>query len=571
MNPDFLVIDLFCGAGGTTTGFEKARIGRNRVAKVIACVNHDEFAIKSHRSNHKSVLHFTEDIRTLELSRLSAHKEKQQKTFPKSKLVLWASLECTNFSRAKGGQPRDADSRTLADHLFRYIEALQPDYVMIENVEEFMCWGPLDENGKPISRHEGTDFIRWVNKVKTYGFDYEHRLLNSADFGAYTSRTRYFAIFAKHGLPIVWPEPTHAKNPQSGGLFSHALRKWKAVREVLDLEDIGKDIFEREKALSEKTLERIYAGLMKYVAGGKAAHDAFVMKMNSGHPASKCSSVETVTGSLTTTCHQYLVQPGFLVKYLSNSPQTGFSVGAGVNVPAPVITAQPRLATVFLSAYHGNGHNCTATDRPAPTVAAADALASVQAHWIDSQFGSGDHNHSSADEPCGSLATVPKKNLVNAFLINHTYNNYGTSVDQPAPTILASRRHQYIVNPSWGGNPGSVDQPCCTIVARQDKSPLYVVTTETGQIAIAVYEGDSPATVKIKQFMALYGIVRITMRMLKVDELKQIMGLPVQYVLAGNQSKQKWMIGNMVHPVVPQHMARALSRTLRNIEKRKAA
>lgn len=566
MNPDFLVIDLFAGAGGTTTGFEKARIGRHKISKVIACVNHDETAIKSHRANHKGVLHFTEDIRTLELRRLIVHTEKMRALYPNAKLVLWASLECTNFSRAKGGQPRDADSRTLAEHLFRYIEQLRPDYVMIENVEEFMCWGPLCENGKPISRHKGIDFLKWVDNVKAFGYEYEHRLLNSADFGAYTSRTRYFAIFAAPGLPIVWPEPTHAKNPEGGSLFAHKLRRWKPVRDVLDLANEGNDIFERKKPLSEKTLQRIYAGLVKYVAGGKKEHSDFIMKMNSGHPASKCISLNQPTGSLTTSCHQAIVQPAFLLKYMSNSPTTGFSVGADINQPSPTVTCQPRLASVFLSAYHGNGHNCTGSDRPAPTVAAADALAKVQAHWIDSQYGSGDHNHSSPDEPCGSLPTTPKKNLVSAFIINHTYSNYGTSVNDPAPTLLASRRHHYIVNPSWGGNPGAVDQPCCTVVARQDKAPLYLVSTDAGEAAIAVYETDSPMTVKIKEFMAMYGIARITMRMLNVTELKRIMGLPERYVLAGNQSKQKWMIGNMVHPVISQHMARTLSRAVKNIQ-----
>ena len=116
-----LYIDLFCGAGGTSTGVENARYADERCAKVIACVNHDANAIASHAANHPDALHFTEDIRTLELSPLVAHVERMKKIYPDALIVLWASLECTNFSKAKGGQPRDADSRTLAEHLFRYI------------------------------------------------------------------------------------------------------------------------------------------------------------------------------------------------------------------------------------------------------------------------------------------------------------------------------------------------------------------------------------------------------------------------------------------------------------------
>lgn len=106
---------------------------------------------------------------------------------------MWASLECTNFSKAKGGQPRDADSRTLAEHLFRYIEAITPDYIQIENVEEFMSWGEVDENGKPVSMDKGKSYTRWVRKVKSYGYRFDHRILNSADYGAYTSRKRFLA------------------------------------------------------------------------------------------------------------------------------------------------------------------------------------------------------------------------------------------------------------------------------------------------------------------------------------------------------------------------------------------
>ena len=142
---NLLYVDLFCGAGGTSTGINSAKIDDEQCAKVIACVNHDKNAIASHASNHPDALHFTEDIRTLQLSPLVTHVRQQKKDNPQALLVLWASLECTNFSKAKGGQARDADSRTLAEHLFRYIDALNPDYIQIENVEEFMSWGPLDE------------------------------------------------------------------------------------------------------------------------------------------------------------------------------------------------------------------------------------------------------------------------------------------------------------------------------------------------------------------------------------------------------------------------------------------
>ena len=173
-----LYIDLFCGAGGTSTGVHLARHGGDPCAKVIACVNHDANAIASHAANHPDALHYTEDIRTLELGPLAAHAARMRRQYPDAFVVLWASLECTNFSRAKGGLPRNADSRTLAEHLFRYIEALNPDYIQIENVEEFMSWGDLDERGKPVSRDAGRLYRKWIDNVRGYGYDFGHRILN---------------------------------------------------------------------------------------------------------------------------------------------------------------------------------------------------------------------------------------------------------------------------------------------------------------------------------------------------------------------------------------------------------
>lgn len=420
-----LYIDLFCGAGGTSTGVNLARVDGQDCARVIACVNHDEKAIASHASNHPDAMHFTEDIRTLELSPLVDHLNKCRMMNPDAFVVLWASLECTNFSKAKGGQPRDADSRTLAEHLFRYIEAIAPDYIQIENVEEFMSWGDVGANGKPISMDKGKAYCRWIRNVKKYGYNFEHRILNAADFGAYTSRKRFFGIFAKDGLPISFPEPTHAKKPEIG-LFG-SLKKWKPVKEVLDFSDEGRSIFNREKPLSEKTLERIFAGLVKFVAGGKDK---------------------------------------FMVKYNSMS-QSGKYQPPSVDDPCPVVATQNRLAI-------------------------------AQVSFLSKQFGG--HPDS--------------KNL---------------STDSPAGTLTANPKHK-----------------------------LVTVKRPDAQCQIAVSPDDSPMTKKIKGFMVQYSIADIKMRMLKIGELKLIMGFPENYILVGNQTEQKKFIGNAVEV----NMARVLCESL---------
>ena len=557
-----LYIDLFCGAGGTSTGVELARYQGDKCAKVIACVNHDAKAIASHAANHPEAMHFTEDIRTLELTPIVNHLARKRKEYPGSPVVLWASLECTNFSKAKGGQPRDADSRTLAEHLFRYIEAIRPDYIQIENVEEFMCWGDVDQNGKPISRDKGRCYIRWCNKVRSYGYDFDWRILNAADYGAYTSRKRFFGIFARHGMPIVFPVQTHTRSVDSsyGGLFpSESLQPWKAVKEVLDFSDRGETIF-REKALSENTLERIFAGLVKFVAGGK---EAFLVKWNSMSKKGnyRAPGVDEPCPVVTTQNRLGMAQVSFLSKAYSGDPT---SKNISVEGPAGAITCKDHH--VFLTAYYGNGGN-RSVEEPAPTLTTKDRLA-----FIDMQYGNG--TPSSIEQPSPAVTTNPKQNLVSCehWIMNTNFKNVGSSIDEPAQTITANRKWHYLMNPQFSSAGGDIEKPCFTLIARMDKRPPYLVEADTegellpfirqteNGLVYEIYDTDSPMTKQIKEFMAMYCIVNITMRMLRVNELKRIMGFPEDYVLVGTQTEQKKFIGNAVEV----NMARVLCEALVN-------
>ena len=554
-----LYIDLFCGAGGTSTGVENARYEDEQCAKVVACVNHDANAIASHAANHPDALHFTEDIRTLELSPLVAHVERMKKIYPDALVVLWASLECTNFSKAKGGQPRDADSRTLAEHLFRYIEAIVPDYIQIENVEEFMSWGDMDEKGHPISKDKGRCYEKWKRNVRKYGYDFDWRILNAADYGAYTTRKRFFCIFAKRGLPIVFPEPTHCKDGKSD-MFGR-LEKWKPVKEVLDFSDEGDSIFCRKKPLAEKTLERIYAGLIKFVAGGK---EAFIVKYNSMSRTGKyqAPSVDEPCPVVATQGRLALAKVNFLSKQFSGQPD---SKNISVESPAGTITCKDHHA--FVSAYYGNGHN-NSVELPAPTVTTKDRLALVNSVFIDNQYGTG--KPTSIELPVGTVTTVPKFNVVSCkpWIMNTAFSNVGSSIEQPSQTITANRKWHYLMNPQFASAGGSVNNPCFTLIARMDKMPPYLVEVEGG-IGIQVTSDDSPMTIKIKEFMALYGIIDIKMRMLRIAELKKIMGFPEDYVLIGPQSDQKKFIGNAVEVNMARVLCEAICKEI--IRKRKVA
>lgn len=554
-----LYIDLFCGAGGTSTGVENARYADEQCAKVVACVNHDANAIASHAANHPDALHFTEDIRTLELSPLVAHVERMKKIYPDALVVLWASLECTNFSKAKGGQPRDADSRTLAEHLFRYIEAIDPDYIQIENVEEFMSWGDMDEKGHPISKDKGRCYEKWKRNVRKYGYDFDWRILNAADYGAYTTRKRFFGIFAKRGLPIVFPEPTHCKDGKND-MFGR-LEKWKPVKEVLDFSDEGESIFCRKKPLAEKTLERIYAGLIKFVAGGK---DAFIVKYNSMSRTGRyqAPSVDEPCPVVATQGRLALAKVNFLSKQFSGQPD---SKNISVEGPAGTITCKDHHA--FVSAYYGNGHNHS-VELPAPTVTTKDRLALVNSVFIDNQYGTG--KPTSIEQPVGTVTTVPKFNMVSCkpWIMNTAFSNVGSSIEQPSQTITANRKWHYLMNPQFASAGGSVNNPCFTLIARMDKMPPYLVEVEGG-IGIQVRSNDSPMTIKIKEFMALYGIIDIKMRMLRIAELKKIMGFPEDYVLIGPQSDQKKFIGNAVEVNMARVLCEAICKEI--IRKRKVA
>jgi DNA (cytosine-5)-methyltransferase 1 len=522
-NPTIYWIDLFCGAGGTTTGIHLAEAN----AIVLACVNHDAKAIAAHEANHPNAVHFTEDIRdfavVLKIKKLV---DEIRDKDPNCKINIWASLECTNYSKAKGGQPRNADSRTLAEHLFMYIDELNPDYLYIENVREFMAWGPLDVFCKPVSKDKGKDYLKWVNNIKKRGFNFDYRLLNAADFGAYTSRERFFGQFAKKGMPINWPQATHSKKVNSTpGLFEKPRTKWKAVREVLLLDIEGESIFNRKKPLVDNTLERIYAGLVKF-----SSEVNFTYRNNGGsvNPEEKSKSLDRPMGTILSGNVHNIVKTIFTAAYNSgNDAQRCKSP----EEPIGTLTTQNShavVSSIHLNTYYGKS-GLHSVNSVCPTLTTKDRVAVVNSHFIDQQYSNS--LPASIEVPSGALTTVPKLALVNV--------------------------QKWLLNPQFSSKGSSIEQPCFTLIARMDKKPPYIVSTETGEGSIIIYEDDNPVMVKIKEFMAEHGIIDIKMRMLLVDEMLRIQGFPEGYKLQGTQTDQKKFIGNSVVPLVAQKLVEA--------------
>lgn len=555
-------IDLFCGAGGTSTGIHQA----NANAHVVACVNHDKKAIQSHKRNHPNCEHFIEDIRDFKvIMKLKELVERLRREHPGCIINIWASLECTNHSKAKGGLSRKADSRTLANHLTLYQKHLNPDYVMIENVREFLDWGPLrlkegknstdtysqlavDKKGKyilvPDKRYLKIFYNEWVDEMRSFGMDYDYALLDSANFGAYTSRLRYFGIFARAGYPIVFPEATHSKKPTPGK------EKWKAVKEVLKLDDEGESIFNRKKPLVENTLNRIYHGLVKFKDEG-----VFRYRNNGGSvdPQEKSKSLQQPMGTILSGNVHCIVKSVFTKQYNSGSDATRCK---SINEPIGTLTTENSHAVVsalHISTYNGKPSYMSA-EGPAPTLCTKDRVCLVQSNFIDQQYGTG--VAASVDLPIGAITTVPKFNIVTVkpWLMDTNFKNIGTDIEQPAPTLLASRRYHYLMNPQYENKGTSINQPCFTLIAKTDKRPPYVMTAENGEGYIVIYDTDSPMTVKIKQFMAEHGIIDVKMRMLHVDEMLRVQGFPDDYILEGTQAEQKKFIGNSVVPLIAQKL-----------------
>ena len=359
-------IDLFCGAGGTSTGIHLANVN----ARVIACVNHDAEAIKSHLANHPNCLHLTEDITDWQvIVKLKKLVEELRKKEPDCIINIWASLECTHFSKAKGGLARDADSRTLAEHLYNYQKELNPHSIYIENVEEFLSWGPLDSNGKPVKKLKGVDYIKWRDTLVSRGYDYEYKLLNSADYGAYTSRRRYFGVFSKKGSTIAFPAPTHSKNGVDG------LKPWKAVKDCLELEEEGVSVFgnnAKGKPFADNTLKRVYYGLKKFHTEG-----VFVKRYNGGkvNPQEKSKSANRPLGTILSNNTHAVVKPKFLTSYYGNGTHHS------VEDPCNTLTTKERYA-----------------------------LHSVEKKWlVDTQFS---NKGRSVEEPCQTLIALMDKKPV---------------------------------------------------------------------------------------------------------------------------------------------------------------
>ena len=360
-----LIIDLFAGGGGASVGIEMA-LGR----EVDIAINHDPQAILMHKTNHPNTLHLTEDVFKVDLKKIVGDRHVA---------LMWASPDCTSHSKAKGGQPRRKGLRILPWAVFKHARLIKPDVIIMENVEEIQQWGPLDECGHPIKAKMGESYNQFMDAMKSIGYVVETRELVAANYGAPTTRKRWYAIFRRDGRPIVWPKQTH---------FENGTPKWLECGDYIDWSDLGKSIFGRKKPLAEATQRRIANGIKKYI-------------INNPNP--------------------YIVKDKAAIAYMiqyHGEQKAGDSRGQRLDEPIKTIDTSNRygLVTAFITKFYktGSGQRC---DKPLHTITTSQGHFGVVSAFLVKYYSTG--YGQTMDYPLATVTTKDRFGLVNVLIDIH--------------------------------------------------------------------------------------------------------------------------------------------------------
>lgn len=404
--PREIVVDNFAGGGGASTGIEIA-MGRS----VDVAINHDPAAIAMHRANHPTTKHYTEDVWKVDpVEACDGHPV----------ALAWFSPDCKHFSKAKGGKPVSRKIRGLAWVAVKWAKQVHPRVIMLENVEEFQDWGRLDENDMPDPQYKGETFRRFVSQLSRLGYQVEWRLLRACDYGAPTTRQRFFLIARCDGQPIVWPDGDYA-DPKGLEVAAGVKKPWRPVADVLNFDlpcpsifDTSEEIMEKYgiravRPLSDKTMRRIFRGLQKFVIDNP---EPYIVKNTAFN----------------------------LIQYHDEQRKCDVR-GQNMDEPVRTLDASNRygLVSAFLNEYYTRDNANQAVDRPGHTVTVKDRSALCTAYIT--QF----NNHcdgSRVDEPIGTMTAKSNHfGEIMAYLIKY-YNSEENlePVDKPLHTITAHDR-----------------------------------------------------------------------------------------------------------------------------------
>ena len=378
--------DMFCGCGGMATGGIRALDAR-QIAHEGWAINHWECAVQTMLTNHPHVHVMEMDLTTVIPSEIIPCRHLDH---------LHASPSCTHHSRAKGGRPRSNQLRAQPNLVLDWLDDIDVSFLSIENVPEFMDWGPLDYYGRPIERLKGANFKAWVHSIEARNYTVEWQVVNCADYGDATSRQRFFLKAVKRGRgKIHWPQPTHAEHPETD-LWGFTPQPWRGVRECLDLNDTGTSIFNRSRPLAANTLRRIAVGAQKY--WGINLEPVIVRLRNNQDVASIDAPISAIACS---GAHHALCTPIILDHFKGGEIQGG-------SRPIGAQTTHDRFSVLQpLVLGQQGGATCRPSDRPCPTIATGGAIRVATPVILDmSRPGGNDSGHiRSANQPLQTLTT----------------------------------------------------------------------------------------------------------------------------------------------------------------------
>lgn len=492
-----MVVDLFAGGGGASTGIEQA-IGR---APDVA-INHDAEAVSLHQANHPQTRHFCSDV--FEVDPVAV-------TDGRPVSLLWASPDCKHFSKAKGGKPVSKKIRSLAWVVIKWIRALKPTnrhprVISLENVEEFQTWGPLTADNMPCPLRKGRTFDRWVAQLRNLGYVVEWRELRACDYGAPTIRKRLFLVARRDGAPIVWPEATHAA-PDSLAVKSKRLLPWRTAAECIDWSIPAPSIFERTRPLADATCRRIAKGIVRYVID---AAEPFIVGVGGRAGQSPERPLTKPMGTITSKADAALCVPTLI--------QTGYGEREGQSPRVPgldkpmgtLVGSQKHALVAAFLAKHYTGVVGSDMADPMATVTSVDHHSLVAANLVHMGHGEGkdggkrfSHGVRDVAQPLNTVtASGAAAGLVQSFLVKY----YSTDQD---PTL---------------------------------REPLHTVTTKD-RFGLVMVHGEA------------YQIADIGLRMLTPRELYRAQGFPEDYRIAHGadgkpltKTAQVRMCGNSVCP-----------------------
>ena len=521
MKKTFEVVDMFCGAGGESTGIMQAAMEQDMKVNLLA-INHWERAMETHAANHPRAEHLCESVERIDPTQVVKGGKLD---------LLWASPECTHHSIARGGRPRSDQSRASAWLILKWLSELYVERVIIENVPEFLSWGPLDKNGHPIQRQKGKTFEAFVSSLRSLGYQVDWKILCAADYGDPTTRRRLFVQAVKGRKRILWPQISHMDG-DGNNLMGY--QPWIAARDIIDWSIPGTSIFDRKKPLADATIRRIAAGIEKY--WGDYAKPFLAVLYGTSDVRSLDLPLPAVTGS---GAHHALIEP---VPMLLGQ-QSG-AAARSVDKPAPTVATAGAIGVIqpFITRYQGDhagqqdGDNRNhKIERPLPCVDTSNRYALVEPLLVE-YYGNGQTKPVS--NPVGTITTKDRFALLEPFMVKCCHGGGEErrvlDIKDPVPALTCSNENA-LVEPFVF----NIGQGSATDRSRSIDEPLSTIVTKAEHCLIE-------AGMRFD----------IRFRMLKNHELKRAQGFPDDYILTGNITEQTKQIGN----AVPVNTARALAK-----------